>query len=262
MNYERWDSTIAAFETFLISQLSRIATWIAPLVPAMFVFSSAQTHIDNVGLKSALIIAAVVELLGISVVSNWLDVKEYNRLFPDEEIDPPTSMFTIYVLTLLCIIFGLKIAPVTFGWLALVSLSMMGVWSALAYVQRRQHHARMSDKKRDMSRTDEDKELDRELDKELRLARHRQQLAQIEAETVKSKDPVSSRDDMDKRTLTKDERLDKLLTELEKLSVPDDINIDTLSNTFSVSSRTIRRDIDELSKAGKLSLNGHVKILG
>lgn len=264
MSYNQWDTAIAEAEAFVISQASRVATWLAPFVPAIFVFDSAQLYIANINTWKAVLIAAVVELLGISVVSNWLDTREYNRLFRDEQIGerPTVVMLTIYVLTVLCIVFGLKINPVGFTWLALVCLSLMSVWSAIAFVQRRQHRARMSDKTRDMSQVGADKAFDKELDKELRLARHRQQLARIEAETVTVSRAVSSRDGTDKKPMTKAERHDKLLAELGKLSVPDDIDIDKLSGLLDVSGRTIRRDMSQLAESGRLSLNGHVEANG
>ena len=293
----RWNVTIETCESFVISLLSRLVTWAAPLVPAIFVYSSAKSHIDNVNHYEALVIAAVVELLGLSVVSNWLDVKEYNRLSQINDKEPVSEagtswMLTFYVITVLCIVFGLKIAPETFIWLAVLSLSLMSLLSAIAFVQRRQHAARMDETREEIQavieahkqaqkEAAEDKAFDKQLERERRLAEHRRHLAEIEGVTsdmsrhanrdivTRDSDTVTNDSDTvtsdnDKVTMsrknvtakmTATQRRDKLLSQLLTLSSLSDIDYDKLADTFSVTKRTIRRDIETLSSNGHLSFS-------
>lgn len=133
---------IETIDTFLIDALSRLATWLAPLVPAAMVYHAAQLYISDVGPVQALVAAASIELLGLQVTSNWLTAGEYNRRTGvDGETLPMrryVAMLAAYILTVLCVVVGLKVAPETVSWLAIVMLSMLTLLSATAFVQRRQ----------------------------------------------------------------------------------------------------------------------------
>ena len=133
---------IETIDTFLIDSLSRLSTWLAPLVPAAMVFHAAQAHISDVGPVQALVAAAGIELLGLQVTSNWLTAGEYNRRAEQQPqrlaMRGYIAMLAAYVTTVLCIVVGLKVAPEAVSWIAIIMLSMLTLLSATAFVQRRQ----------------------------------------------------------------------------------------------------------------------------
>ena len=131
---------IQIVEEFFIDQLSRIATYLGPLAPAFLVYHASLQYLVNNDKLQAGILAAVIELLGLSVVSNWLNVREFNRRYKQTlGTTGPIAMVIFYVITVGAMVFGLKIDPEMFGWVALASMSALSLMSALAFVMRRQH---------------------------------------------------------------------------------------------------------------------------
>jgi hypothetical protein len=153
---------IQIVEEFFIDQLSRIATYLGPLAPAFLVYHASLQYLVNNDKLQAGILAAVIELLGLSVVSNWLNVREFNRRYKQSlGTTGPIAMVIFYVITVGAMVFGLKIDPEMFGWVALASMSALSLMSALAFVMRRQHS-----------------ELVRAMEKELRFAETQQEALQ------------------------------------------------------------------------------------
>lgn len=249
---------IDTLDEFAIDTLSRLTTWLAPLVPAIMVYHSAQVHIPGVDKWQALVMAAVIELLGLSVVSNWLNVAEFNRQFPGERVGVRwhVLMVVAYVATVLMIVVGLKVEPVTFGWLAIIMLSMLSLWSAVAFVQRRQHSERMADKMTHVEVAERDREFDRQLRQAQRLAEHERKLASIRDMSRDTHRDMSR--DMS-QGMSQTERQAALLSSLQ--TGVDAIDYTALAAQLGVSARTVRRDIGALEAAGKLHVNGKVEVM-
>lgn len=142
---------IQIVEEFVIDQLSRIATYLGPLAPAFLVYHSSLTYLVNGDVIQAGILATVIELLGLSVVSNWLNVREFNRRYEQRASTAgPIVMVIFYMVTVAAMILGLKIDPVAFSWVALASMSLLSLMSALAFVMRRQHSEWVREKEKEL----------------------------------------------------------------------------------------------------------------
>lgn len=248
---------IDTVDEFAIDTLSRLTTWLAPLVPAIMVYHSAQVHIPGVDRWQALVMAAVIELLGLSVVSNWLNVAEFNRQFPGERVGVRwhVLMVVAYVATVLLIVVGLKVEPVAFGWLAIIMLSMLSLWSAVAFVQRRQHSERMADKVAALEAAERDREFDRQLRHAERQAAHERKLASLRDMTRDTPRDMSR--DMS-QTMSQTERQAALLAALQ--TGVDAIDYAAMATQLGVSTRTVRRDIAALETSGKVHINGRVEV--
>ena len=173
---------IATVDEFTVDTLSRLATWLAPLVPALMVYHASQEHIPNVGPGQAAIIAATIELLGLATVSNWLSVIEYNRHVSTKEQIKTVgylAMVGAYIIAIGSIVVGLKVAPASFSWVAIVMMSLLSFLSAVAFVQRRQHASRMEEIALEVELAERDKELERQLRRDMKIAEHRRRLADI-----------------------------------------------------------------------------------
>ena len=255
---------IDTIDEFAIDTLSRLTTWLAPLVPAIMVYHSAQVHIPGVDEWQAFVMAAVIELLGLSVVSNWLNVAEFNRQFAEERIGVLGHLLMVvaYVATVLLIVVGLKVEPITFGWLAIIMLSMLSLWSAVAFVQRRQHSERMAEKLSAIEVAERDKEFDRQLRQAQRLAEHERKLAAIRDTVSRDMSHVTGRDmsrDMSK-TLSQADRHTALLSALQAGDAT--IDYEAMASLLGVSARTVRRDVTALEAAGRIHVNGKVEVRG
>lgn len=142
---------IQIVEEFFIDQLSRIATYLGPLAPAFLVYHASLDHLVNGDVIQAGILATVIELLGLSVVSNWLNVREFNRKYGQTVgTGGPILMVFFYMITVGAMVFGLKIDPEAFSWVALASMSLLSLMSALAFVMRRQHSEWVREKEKEM----------------------------------------------------------------------------------------------------------------
>lgn len=142
---------IQIVEEFFIDQLSRIATYLGPLAPAFLVYHASLDHLVQQDVIQAGILATVIELLGLSVVSNWLNVREFNRRYGQTVgTGGPILMVIFYMITVGAMVFGLKIDPEAFSWVALASMSLLSLMSALAFVMRRQHSEWVREKEKEM----------------------------------------------------------------------------------------------------------------
>lgn len=184
---------VDAAEIFAVSLVTKLTTWIAPLIPAVLIYDAAM-HRLGVGQPTAILIAAVTELLGIAVVVNRLEAEELARSSPDADhkMMPYNLMIAAYVATSLTIIVGLKVLD-GMRWAAIIMLSLYGLLSAIAYMQRKQT-GHKADELRHMAEIDAEliaqrRELDRrrakmqgEMELEMMLLEFERDKARLQAE--------------------------------------------------------------------------------
>lgn len=191
-------------EEFLVDIASRFATYITPLIPASFVFTGVLTHLEMT-VWQAWIAAISIELLGLSVLSNLLAALEYNRhTAPQYRVKTLShvAMVAFYISTIGAIVFGLKISPDAFLWIALAALTLLSLIAYLSFLMRRQQHSRAQeylahvnqrreadDHKRDVALAKERMEMERErlqadllMDQMRAEAEHNRRMIQLEAE--------------------------------------------------------------------------------
>jgi flagellar biosynthesis GTPase FlhF len=71
------ESTMATLETVLVSIVGRLACWLAP-IPSALLVSRASKEIFSLSLVEGLIIAVVIEMVGLVTSNLWLTFKEWN----------------------------------------------------------------------------------------------------------------------------------------------------------------------------------------
>lgn len=80
------------------------------------------------------------------------------------------------------------------------------------------------------------------------------------AQPVTVDSPIDTSPADEEKRLSPEERRRDMLTILPGFDTPADIDYDKLADMYSVTTRTIRRDIESLVNDGILTLNGHVKV--
>lgn len=134
-------------ESAVVGYLTRGLTYLAPVVPGILLYGPLMTYM-SMSAWQAFLTVIVVELMGLSVVSNWLSVIDYNRqVSNDVRVNqwPYISMVLAYVATVAIVVIGLKVSPDTMRWVAVLMLSSLSLISAIAYVQRQQQSHRVDD---------------------------------------------------------------------------------------------------------------------
>lgn len=138
---------IAAIERILIETIARLAPWLAPIPSAYFVGRSSIEHL-GVRVDIAIIIAVVIEILGISTIHNALWMADWNQTKRKSDPGAPTlvaiSLTGVYFVATIGIIVFLETlpqlatyAPALFPFLAVVG----GVNLALVARQLRREKA-------------------------------------------------------------------------------------------------------------------------
>jgi hypothetical protein len=92
----------------IVRRVSTVTPWVAPIPSAFFVAHSAMSHLGT-PLSIALILAAVIELLGLTSVHTWLRLSNWNLTKRKSESGAPTHLAVL--LTLLY--FGITLGMIT-----------------------------------------------------------------------------------------------------------------------------------------------------
>ena len=176
-------------ERFGVSQLVRLSTYLGPAVPAYFVFEASKVYLTHEWALAAFLIAVVLELLGLGVIYNLNNLFEWNRKYNNEQVSTDGAKWLVffYAAQIIVIVFGLKIYPDAFLWLAIFGLSSLSILTGFAYSQGQQHKARMETKEVTRGRADQQKQPMRHLDAD---PREQLQLMQLELERCKSQNQL------------------------------------------------------------------------
>ncbi len=169
---------IDILERFGVSQLVRLSTYLGPAVPAYFVYEAAKVHLTHDWTQAAFVIAFVLELLGLGVIYNLNDLFEWNRKYAEQQVSTSSEKWLVffYAAQIFVIVFGLKIYPDGFLWLAIFGLSSLSILTGFAYSQSQQHKARVVAKEKAEELSEQEDENKRKLDAELREQRLRMEL--------------------------------------------------------------------------------------
>ncbi len=94
--------------------VAKIAPWLAPFPSAFFVARSAMAHLD-VPLFMAVIIAGIVETLGLASVHTWLWLSDWNivkrKSDPAAPVNVAVFLGVIYLVTTVSLTVVLEVAP-------------------------------------------------------------------------------------------------------------------------------------------------------
>jgi hypothetical protein len=104
--FDRWNNGIRQGEASLVNLLSAVAPWGAPLAPAYMSYGGMVNHLDYQPWV-ALILAGVIEILGLATVHTTLIFWQHNRRYRAEYKRQPVElaggMFAFYLLIVLVV---------------------------------------------------------------------------------------------------------------------------------------------------------------
>ncbi len=147
------EAFMAAIESILISVIGRVGLWLTPLPSAFLVSRSASRVFDLTG-AWPVIMAAIVELVGLACSHLWLTAREWNanknKTDPEANERLAFGLMLAYFIVTGCLLLAFEL-PVVFSTGSVVGLTalLFPALSAVAVValnERSQQHKRASDK--------------------------------------------------------------------------------------------------------------------
>lgn len=146
--FDRANDYIRDSESSLVNFLSAIAPWGAPLAPATMSYRGMIDHL-KFSHPVALIIAAVIEILGLATVHTTLLFWQHNRRYKMEYKKQPTAlaagMFGLYLVIILSVNVILEAYEqhlIVWAWTPITAralLSLLAVPAAVTMAIRTQH---------------------------------------------------------------------------------------------------------------------------
>ena len=142
--FDRANDFVRNSESSLVNLLSAIAPWGAPLAPAYMSFSGMQAHLSYPW-GVALVIAGVIEILGLATVHTTVLFWRHNRRYTKEYRQMPTllagGMFLLYLVIVLTVNVVLE-WPTQWIYTPILArglLSLLAVPAAVTMAVRTQH---------------------------------------------------------------------------------------------------------------------------
>jgi hypothetical protein len=142
--FDRINDSIRNTEASLVNLLSAIAPWGAPLAPAYMAYGGMTARLDYAPWV-ALVIAGVIEILGLATIYTALSFWRHNRRYTAEYKRMPVEIagacFAFYLLVVLTVNVLLEL-PELFPYTPVVAralLSLLSVPAAITLAIRVQH---------------------------------------------------------------------------------------------------------------------------
>ena len=276
---------VSISEEGVIDAVAKLSPWIAPLPSAFFVYEATLAHLTE-WTPLAVVIALVIETLGLTTIHTALGFRIWNRMNAESPEKQAPFVFScvlagMYVVATLLLILGLEFAGETFGAVAPAMFPIMALVGAINLAMRSQHNVMVKEEQSKIDKLDalasekreeerENRRNDRELkrkDKELGILAKYGQLPSSQAvnptvnPTVniqpidghstrvdsQNESPVESKTDHRRRLLIDAVKNDPSITMAE------------LKRQLGVGSvNTIKSDIQYLSNMGILSYEERV----
>lgn len=264
-------------EQFLLGLVAKTATWLSPMVPAIFIYSSVQVHFSGLPEWSNYLIAYVIEALGLTTIMNTMEGwQQWQRERTRANgwvlvIAGITAIFYVVLNILLVIV--LKARPDLAAWgtglLSTLSVvagvsTVMRVWQSQRTSEIRRERRQQEQEQRDARRHDEERRHQEfSLELELKRAEAAQRL-ELEREKAVAKlsqsvarsvaKPVAETVVQQTNTLDATARQGELLQLLQRYG---DIGDTAFGRQLNVDRTTVYRDFKALEKNGLIYKNGH-----
>ena len=141
-------------EEKLIDNVARIVPWFAPLIPASFAFHNARNEaLLNLSFLESLLIAAVVELLGLATVHTFFSLVEALKTAKDYKPKKETTIMGFMAAFYLAIVVTVNILlDLDHTWEIIAAralLSLISIPAAVTLSIRNLHKLRQNDDTRD-----------------------------------------------------------------------------------------------------------------
>lgn len=267
-------------EQFLLGLVAKTATWLSPMVPAIFIYSSVQVHFGGLPEWSNYLIAYVIEALGLTTIMNTMEGWQHWQRERTRAhgwvlgIAGITALFYVVLNILLVIVLKVHpgLAPWGTGLLSTLSVvagisTVMRVWQSQRASEIRRERRRQEQERREARQMETDRrQQEFTLELELKRAEHEQRL-EIERQKAAAKLSKSVQSGVQKTV-----KMDASTTGNGQVDTPElDNEIDAMLDIYRQkpmaslrfvgkqigrSPQTIANRLDELESAGTIHRNG------
>ena len=149
-------SRVESQETYRDYIIDIVGVWgplLAPAVPAALTMVSIAMHYPTLlhihwlaAIAIGLIVAVVIEVLGVVSVETFLDMKRYNQTIAENEESAPSEwaggIMGLYILIVISLVVLLKMVP-GLALISLVPLTLLAGVTSWIVVMRKQHRERV-----------------------------------------------------------------------------------------------------------------------
>lgn len=168
---QKYRKQVESQETYRDYVIDIVGVWgplMAPAVPAALTMVSISMHYPKLlhihwlaALTIGLIVAVVIEVLGVVSVETFLDMKSYNQLLEEGEESAPAgwagAIMGLYILIVISLVVLLKMIP-QLALVSLVPLTLLAGVTSWIVVMRKQHRERTY--KRELAEIEENQLVD------------------------------------------------------------------------------------------------------
>lgn len=270
-------------EQFLLGLVAKSATWLSPMIPAIFIYSSVRIHFSAFPEWSSYLIAYVIEALGLTTIINTMDGwQQWQRERTRAHrwgllVASATALFYIALNVLLVIV--LKARPELAAW-GIGLLSTVSVVAGVTTVLRMWQSQRAGDSRRERRQHEQDRREARQqeaerrqqefiLELELKRAEGEQRL-EIERQKADAKLSKSVQQPVQKPVKKQAITPESGQVDANEMDIILDIyrqkpkaSLRFVGNQIGRSPQTISNRLDELESAGTIHRNGAgVEIIG
>ncbi len=236
-------------ERNLIKTVAKVAPWLAPFPSAFFVARSAMAHL-SVPLPMAVVIAGIVETLGLASVHTWLWLSDWNihkrKSDPTAPVNVAVFLGVIYILATVGLTVVLEVAPglSTYAPILFPVLAVVGAVNLALIAQQEQREAAVN------------------LERQERKAKRQAGRSQKRQPAVKGDDRKASTLDDSERNLDAANKV-RASTKSAILDTLVDILVDNPGTGVTALARQVGRSrtavygyLDELAAVGRVRKNG------
>lgn len=263
-------------EQFLLGLVAKSATWLSPMVPAFFIYSSVQTHFTFLPEGSEYLFAYVIEALGLTTIMNTMDGwQQWQRERTRAHVwgllvASATALFYVALNILLVIVLKARpeLAAWGIGFLSTVSVvagvtTVLRMWqSQRAGESRRERRQREREQREARQYEAERRQQEFALEIELKRAEAAQRL-EIERQKAEAKLSNSVQRNVQKSTVKQPATSGNGQVDTNEIDTMLDIyrqkpkaSLRFVGNQIGRSPQTISNRLDELEAAGIIHRNG------
>jgi hypothetical protein len=238
-----------SIERSTVKTVAKLAPWLAPFPSAFFVARSATAYLD-VPLPVAVVIAAIVETLGLASVHTWLWLSDWNvtkrKSDPEAPINLAVILGAVYLVTTIGLTVALEIAPnlSTYAPALFPILAVVGAVNLALIAQQEQRETSVKVERQE-----------RKAKRQARRTQKRQPAVKDDGDRVSDLGDSERKLDAanNARARTKAAILD---TVVDILADTPGIGVTALSRQVGRSRTSVYGYLDELESAGRLRKNG------
>jgi CRP-like cAMP-binding protein len=252
--FDRINDSIRNTEASLVNLLSAIAPWGAPLAPAYMAFHGM---VDRLGfsLPVALVLAGVIEILGLATVSTAIQFWQHNRRQSAEyrrmPVIVPAGMFAFYLAVVVTVNVLLEL-PIPDQYhipvIARALLTFLSIPAAVTLAIRTQY----AELQREIKAVEDARKLEKEQRKiEERERKERERRAQ-QAERMAQEE--RNRQEREWQALSSREKMLSFFTQYP------DATLEDAGKAVGVSRQRAGQILGELESEGLVHRNGKVKV--